>query len=125
METTLWLKQSDADLKTARQLLADEIYYACVFFAHQTAEKALKALWIEKKGEFPPKTCNLVTLVRKFRGDEALIDAAAELTPEYILTRYPSPEIALPKDIYTHQSANTHLQAAERIVKWAKSQLGQ
>lgn len=78
-ETELWLQQAQADFATARQLLGDGIYYASVFFAHQSAEKALKALWIHQKAELAPWTHNLVSLVRELGGGEALIDDAAEL----------------------------------------------
>lgn len=45
-ETELWWKQAIEDLETARVNLNAQRYYACVFFAHQAAEKSLKALFI-------------------------------------------------------------------------------
>jgi len=122
-ETELWLQQMQADLSTARQLLSDGIYYASVFFAHQSAEKALKALWIHQKAELAPWTHNLVSLVRELGGSETLMDDAAELAPEYILTRYPTPEVALPQELYSRRSAEIHLQAAQRIVEWVREEI--
>jgi len=46
----LW-EQALEDLDTAKKLLEVEKYYASVFFAEQAVEKALKALFIKKKGE--------------------------------------------------------------------------
>jgi len=122
-EATLWLRLSDTDLRTAGRLLDIGIHYASVFFAQQSAEKALKALWIVKKAELAPRTHNLVMLAREFGGDESLVEAAAELTPEYVLTRYVTPEVALPDELYSEQSARLHLAAAQAIRDWVASQV--
>lgn len=120
-EVRLWLKQADADLKTAEKLGEDKVFYASVFFSQQAAEKYIKALWIFSNKELPPKTHNLVRMVKELKGTEELIDAAAELAPEYILTRYPTPEVALPEEIYTKTSAKRHYAAAVQIAQWVKS----
>jgi HEPN domain-containing protein len=122
-EATLWLRLSDTDLRTAGRLLDIGIHYASVFFAQQSAEKALKALWIVKKAELAPRTHNLVMLARELGGDESLVEAAAELTPEYVLTRYVTPEVALPDELYSEQSARLHLAAAQAIRDWVASQV--
>jgi HEPN domain-containing protein len=122
-EVSLWLKQADADLSTAEKLLSSGIFYASVFFSHQAAEKFVKACWIHLKGELPPKSHNLVGLIRELGGGGTLIDAAAELAPEYILTRYPTPEVAVPVDLYTENSARKHFDAALEIISWVKSNI--
>jgi len=122
-EATLWLKLSDTDLRTAGRLLDIGIHYASVFFAQQSAEKALKALWIVKKAELAPRTHNLVMLARELGGDESLVEAAAELAPEYVLTRYVTPEVALPDELYSEESARLHFAAAQAIRDWVASQL--
>jgi HEPN domain-containing protein len=81
-EVGLWLKQAEADLQTAEKLLQSNVYYASVFFSQQAAEKFVKACWIHLKGELPPKSHNIVNMIRELGGKEDLIDAAAELTPE-------------------------------------------
>lgn len=43
-----WLDQAEADLKTARDCLEDGNYYACAFFAQQSAEKGLKGFLYSK-----------------------------------------------------------------------------
>jgi hypothetical protein len=45
--------QAQEDLETARILLEAERFYASVFFSQQAAEKALKALHMQKKREIP------------------------------------------------------------------------
>ncbi|ACS34619.1 Nucleotide-binding protein, containing HEPN domain [Thermococcus gammatolerans EJ3] len=54
-EARLLWEQALEDLKTAEALIDVKRYYASVFFSQQAAEKALKALYIEVKREFPPK----------------------------------------------------------------------
>jgi HEPN domain-containing protein len=63
-------------------------------------------------------------LVRELGGDESLVEAAAELTPEYVLTRYVTPEVALPDELCSEQSARAHLGAAEAIRDWVAIQTG-
>jgi HEPN domain-containing protein len=79
--------------------------------------------WIHRRAELAPWTHNLVALVRELGGNETLIDDAAELAPEYILTRYPTPEVALPQELYSQRSAEVHLQAAQRIVEWVREEI--
>ena len=41
-----WLDQAKADIKTAKDCLDDENFYASAFFSQQAAEKALKGYLI-------------------------------------------------------------------------------
>ncbi len=121
-EAAQWLRLSQTDLSTAHQLLEDGIHYAAVFFAQQAAEKALKILWIVRRAELAPKTHNLVALSTDLGRDEAILQAAAELAPEYTLTRYITPEVASPPDLYDRASADVHLNAARDIIDWVQQQ---
>jgi len=119
----LWL-QTLEDLKTAEALLKAGRYYASVFFAQQAAEKALKALYIHLRGELPPRTHNLLELLRSLGVDrEDLIDAATDLTPEYIVTRYPNAAGGVPAELYNERSAREHLEKARLIVDYCKEAL--
>ena len=53
---------------------------------------------------------------------ESLVEAAAELTPEYVLSRYMTPGVALPDELYSEQSARVHLAAAQAIRDWVAGQ---
>ncbi|RDD52830.1 MAG: HEPN domain-containing protein [Candidatus Korarchaeota archaeon NZ13-K] len=120
----LWL-QALEDLKTAEILLKVGRYYASVFFAQQAAEKALKALYIHLKRELPPHTHNLLELLRSLGVDrEDLVDAAADLTPEYIVTRYPNAAGGVPAELYNERSAREHLEKARLIVDYCGEVLG-
>jgi len=119
----LWL-QALEDLKTAEILLEAERYYASVFFAQQAAEKALKALYTHLRGELPPHTHNLLELLRRLGVDsEDLLDAAADLTPEYIVTRYPNAAGGIPAELYNERSAREHLEKARLIIDFCREVL--
>lgn len=62
-ETERWLEMSDIDLQAAKGLLGLFLYAPCIFHAHQSVEKALKAVWTELgPDEPPPRTHNLADL---------------------------------------------------------------
>jgi hypothetical protein len=85
------LEQSRHDFDTSAQLLKIKIYYASAFFAERAAEKAIKALHIEKKrkAEF---THDLVELAQVLDAPRDVLKAAAELSPQSLLL---NPSLAL------------------------------
>ena len=104
----LWL-QALEDLRTSEVLLRTGRYYASVFFAEQAAEKVLEALYIHLKRELPPRTHNLVELLKALGIDrEDLVDAAMDLTPEYVVTRYPDAANGVPAYLYNERIAKEH-----------------
>lgn len=122
-ETELWWKQANEDLETARINLDARRYYACVFFAHQAAEKALKALFIETMREMPTKTHNLIALGKALEAPEEIMTAVRDLGPEYITSRYPDAAYGVPAELYDEKLARAHLIQAEEIVAWTKKKL--
>ena len=52
------------------------------------------------------------------------MDAARLLTPDYLLTRYPDVAGTIPARLYTNEDATKRLEAAQRVLTWAQSQLG-
>ncbi|RLG14003.1 MAG: DNA-binding protein [Candidatus Nanohalarchaeota archaeon] len=121
----LWI-QAKEDIKTAKILLENKRYYACVFFAHQAAEKALKALHIHLKREPPPRTHNLLDLLNSLEiSEEDLIDAAMDLTPEYIVARYPDAANGVPALLYNEKIAKEHLKKAEKILSFCEEKLAE
>ncbi|MBS3908250.1 MAG: HEPN domain-containing protein [Actinobacteria bacterium] len=122
-ETELWWKQANEDLVTARVNLYARRYYACVFFAHQAAEKALKALFIETMRELPTKTHNLIALGTALESPEEIMTSVRDLGPEYITSRYPDAAYGAPAELYDEKLASVHLVQAEEIVAWVKQKL--
>ena len=58
-----WLKIAEYDLKTAEAMLDTGRYLYVAFMCQQAIEKVLKAIYIKRKNELPPKTHNLLYLI--------------------------------------------------------------
>jgi len=61
-DTEPWWRQAEADLKSGEIMLAGGQWYAASWFAQQAAEKALKALHIEQRGQLAPRIHDLERL---------------------------------------------------------------
>jgi HEPN domain-containing protein len=89
-----WLRKADADLETARHLVATrpDLAFAAAYHAQQAAEKSIKASLVWLQVEFP-KTHDLDRLVALVQGsDPGLGDRLHEarlLTPYGVDARYP------------------------------------
>ncbi|MDI3475163.1 MAG: hypothetical protein PWQ79_38 [Thermococcaceae archaeon] len=125
-ESKLLWEQALEDLKTAEALITVKRYYASVFFSQQAAEKALKALYIELKREFPPKTHSLLRLSNELGiEDDEVIDAVLDLNPEYIVTRYPDAANEVPARIYNERMAVSHLEKAKKVIEFCRRRIGE
>jgi HEPN domain-containing protein len=117
----LW-EQAQEDLDTAAKLLEIGKYYASVFFSEQAAEKALKVIYLEKRRRMT-FTLDLVELAEVLGAPEDILYAAAELSHDYILTRYPDAANAMPAKLYNASSAEMHLKLSREVIQWAKKEL--
>lgn len=111
--------QAKADMATATTLADAGIPYAAVFFAQQTAEKALRAACIVRLGR-NPRTHNIIHCADVLLAPLEVMNAAAELNADYLLTR--SVELAggVPARLYDHAEARRHLDAARVILDWVR-----
>jgi HEPN domain-containing protein len=116
------LAQAAEDLKTAKTLRRTDRHYATVFFSQQAAEKALKALHIERR-RAGARTHNLTRLARILKAPEAVVKSARQLTPDYLTTRYPDAANGIPAEIYDEEIAGHRLAYAEEICRWVTRQL--
>jgi len=122
-----WLDQAEADLKTSRDCLRTENYYASCFFSQQAAEKALKG-YLYFKGFRALVTHSVTELLEeaaKSVGNfQELADHGKELDRHYIGSRdpnfYPS---GAPYRYYTQEMAERCLNYAESTLKEAKKYL--
>jgi HEPN domain-containing protein len=117
----LW-EQAQEDLDTADKLLNVGKYYASVFFSEQAAEKALKVMYLEKRRRMT-FTHDLVELAEELGAPEDVSHAAAELSPDYIMTRYPDAANAMPAKLYNASSAEMHLKLSREVIRWVKKEL--
>jgi len=117
----LW-EQAEEDLDTADKLLGVRKYYASVFFSEQAAEKALKVMYLERKRRVA-FTHDLVELAEELGAPENVFHAAAELSPDYLTTRYPDAANAVPAKLYDEASAEMHLKLSREVLQWVKGEL--
>ena len=116
-EAKNWWEQARNDLKTAKIMLKNSCYDSCAFYCHQSAEKALKAVVIEKSRILPPKIHNLLNLVKLLDLDlDEIIDEIKELNPHYMTSRYPDAANGVPSEIYTKRMAERCLKSASEIL---------
>ncbi len=121
-----WLAQSAHDLNHARHALEDGDYDWACFAAHQSAEKAIKALILGLNGEAwgHAITRLLKDLSTRLDIGEELLHAAQRLDKHYIPTRYPNGfDTGAPHDYYTDAEAQQALRDARRIYDFAKQSL--
>ena len=77
-----WVKQAPEDLESARYNSKGGLWGNAAFFAHQAAEKALKALFI-KRFKFLMKIHDLVALAKKVKCPNSLKVLCNNLNPHY------------------------------------------
>lgn len=119
-----WAGQAQYDLDTARAMLASDRRLYVLFCCQQAVEKALKAVVVDRSGEFPPRTHSLPRLIEAagLQIEPARMDFFAELTSYYIQTRYPEEIESLGAGI-TRDMASETLRRSEEAVKWLLSML--
>lgn len=115
VEAERLLLQAQEDLASARVLFQGARFYAAAFFAQQTAEKALKALYIERFLKLP-RTHDLIELAEALGAETGLLEQARLLTPDYLLTRYPDAAGTVPARLYRQDEARDRLKAAKEIL---------
>jgi HEPN domain-containing protein len=94
------------------------------WFAQQAAEKALKALYLERHGELAPRTHDLRFLGSELSVPDPVRDDVDLLAPTFDRTRYPDAVGRAPADAISAAEAADHLAAAQRILTWTAIELG-
>ncbi len=117
-----WLKQAEIDLATAKDNLKINRFFATAFFCQQAAEKALKAYALEHLRE-NIKTHSLLALAKNMKLPKELMEAMIDLTPDFIISRYPDAANAVPADIYDSKKARQKIIFAERVVEWVLARI--
>jgi len=127
-EALRWFEEARWDYETAVILHRERRYNAAAFYAHQAAEKAVKAL-LYRINEVPWGHSVRILLERYFRGSGAeeheLLTYARELDRHYIPSRYPNayPE-GTPHEAYDEETSRRALEAAKKIMDFVRGILG-
>jgi HEPN domain-containing protein/predicted nucleotidyltransferase len=123
--TEVWIKDSLDELESAHLLLDSGKYKGACYHSQQSAEKALKALIIEK-GEKPERIHDIVSLINKVKSIgwdiDFSIDDAILLNSIY-KGRYPTEEGLLPYGIPDRNDAEQVFHAARRIFYLVQSKI--
>ncbi|MCG0275646.1 MAG: HEPN domain-containing protein [Thermosediminibacteraceae bacterium] len=126
-EENRWLEFALDDLDSGEIMYKAGKYNMVCFFAHQAAEKALKAFLVSRK-QNPPRIHNIVDLVNLCasynKSFSELLPKARILNQFYIPTRYPT---ALPgstaSGIPDNKTAEKAINFAKEIVSFCKNSI--
>jgi len=117
-----WIEQAEYDLAAAGDMLkAGRLYYV-LFCCQQAAEKMLKAIYVRKLNNVPPRTHQLVRIAEetKLELSEEHKNFLRELSAYYIQSRYPD-EMENTEDDVSVDLAAQVLRCTEELIKWLRS----
>lgn len=114
-----WLKQADDDFATAEVCLKNGRFNASAFHSQQAAEKALKALQIQKLARFD-RVHDLLTLAGTVNAPGEIITCCIRLTPYYIVTRYP--DVGRTAIVVVEETGRDLLDKSRKVIEWVKKQ---
>lgn len=128
-EAQRWLIAAQQDLLAAKSLSENRFHAHACFFAQQSGEKALKALWYLHDRE--PWGSSILRLVTEFPDASTITNydewayRAAVLDRYYIPTRYPDalPDLS-PNQCYFKQDAEAAILLAATFVEVAQKEIG-
>jgi HEPN domain-containing protein len=118
-----WFFQSDYDLETAGYMFQSKRNIYCIFMCHLSIEKALKGLIVKGKGEYPPKTHNLIYLADKIgiKFSDKYLEFIFTLNKVSVPTRYPDNLRKLISD-FSDLRTKEILNTSKEIQEWIKGQ---
>ena len=121
-----WFRQSEADLRHARNALADGDFEWSCFAAQQAAEKAMKAVFLKSGMDAWGHTLTALIghMPQKEKVSDSMVTCAKILDKHYIPTRYPNGfDSGAPTDFYTEEEAQKAIQCAEAIIEFCRNQI--
>lgn len=119
-----WLKQADYDMGTADAMFTGGRYLYAVFMCHLSIEKSLKGLISKELAEVPPKTHNLLYLLKKIgkKPHKDLLKFITRLNTASVATRYPD-DLSKIQAAYTKEITKEMIEKSKDVLKWVKEQL--
>lgn len=121
-----WLRQAEADYRHGVHCLRDGDFEWCCFSAQQSAEKAVKAVFLKLGMDAWGHTVSalLGQLPTELSVSNELMDSAKVLDKHYIPSRYPSGfDSGAPTDFYTRGEGEAALACAERLIEYCRHQI--
>jgi len=121
-----WIELSEYDFKVAEGMLKGGYYLYVGFMCHQSVEKMLKAIYVQRRKEVPPYIHKLDRLIELDDLQNALssdqLDLIDELTPLNVQARYPAHKEAIYK-LVGETKAKEVLARTGKFLAWLKTQL--
>lgn len=119
-----WLDIADYDLGTAKAMMDTKRYLYVIFMCQQAVEKIIKALYIQKYDDEPPRSHNVAFVFKKteVEASQETIQHFNLLSAYYIESRYPEYKEKL-SSIVDRDRAITLLKKTEEVYVWLKSLL--
>jgi HEPN domain-containing protein len=115
-EAERWFRRSREDMRAAKYNFKGGFWEAASFHSHQAVEKALKALLLERTGDYP-HIHDLAELATRIDAPAKVVEACTLISPAYLAARYPDvPPLE-------KEETDAHVQSAEEVVGWVRSQL--
>ncbi len=120
-DTKNFIKSSEYDLNTAQFMLDTGRYIYVIFMCHLSLEKLLKALVSEINQNIPPKSHNLIYLLKlgNIELPREFFDFIAKINNASIVTRYPE-DFSRILDAYPKNVAREYLETTKEIHQWLK-----
>ena len=121
-DTENFITSSEYDLQTAAAMFESGRYIYVVFMCHISTEKMLKAIVAEATQNIPPKTHNLIYLIKlgEVNLPPDLFDFVAKLNNASIITRYPEDFKKL-LEVFPQDIAKEYLITTQKAIEWLKS----
>lgn len=116
-EAERWLQKAEEDYGTSSDCIKSKRHEAAAFYSQQAAEKALKAIQIQKLNKFD-KVHDLLTLAKSVNAPDEINGYCIALSPYYTITRYPDVE-----ENINERTAKELLAKCEKVLKWASKNL--
>ncbi len=115
-EAKKWMQKAEEEFMAAEINFDQKLYEVSAFLSHQSAEKALKAVYVLKFKRLW-KIHDLFTLGEKVGATKDILDLCEKLNPHYIATRYPTEED------YTEEMAKEALEISKKLIIWSKAKM--
>ena len=120
-DTENFIKSAAYDVETAEHMLKTGRYIYVVFMCHLSLEKMLKAVAAEVNDMVPPRTHNLLYLMKLAGIDfsEDHFEFIAKINNASIVTRYPEDFRAL-TDSFPEEVVSVYLNKTREIIEWLR-----
>lgn len=112
---------AEYDISTAQHLLDTGRYVYVIFMCHLAIEKMLKAIMAEISGKSPPKTHNLIYLLKNVSLDipQDFLDFISKINNASVVTRYPEDFQKLIA-AYPEEIAKKYFRMSKEVIEWLK-----